>query len=315
LAGSVFPFPVIYTGGVNPLLWRPLTGILSFDIPPYRFDLTPFAGLFNNGQTHNITITISGDNKQGFWYLDGAFVLYNDQPGARIEGHLIQHVDAKPQVNVAASSKGGFLSLYTTGEHDFFLLGMVISRWENGSTTTMASVHGSLTYENFNTISLDGSIQETHGTLDAVITSEVQQETAGKRVSRFRYPFDVYQEGTEKDNLLQIKANVQYSREREEQWFPFAGGFFEISWTNAIGSSAFYNRSADALEVSEVVYNETNASVETYTVTSPFVGLCYNRNANAANGTILLDTGRYNCSFPEGIIFCGFELCPYSYKY
>jgi len=36
LAGAVYPFTVLYTGGVNPLLWRPLTGIMSFDIPAYR---------------------------------------------------------------------------------------------------------------------------------------------------------------------------------------------------------------------------------------------------------------------------------------
>ena len=29
------PFPVVYTGGLNPLLWRPITGIESFDVVPY----------------------------------------------------------------------------------------------------------------------------------------------------------------------------------------------------------------------------------------------------------------------------------------
>lgn len=30
VAGSQPPFPVVYTGGINPLLWRPQTGIYSF---------------------------------------------------------------------------------------------------------------------------------------------------------------------------------------------------------------------------------------------------------------------------------------------
>ena len=46
LAGVAAPFPVVYTGGIDPYLWRPLTGILSFDVPAYRFDVTPFAALF-----------------------------------------------------------------------------------------------------------------------------------------------------------------------------------------------------------------------------------------------------------------------------
>jgi hypothetical protein len=48
LAGILYPAVVLYTGGVNPFLWRPLSGIGSFDIPAYRFDLTPFVGLFNS---------------------------------------------------------------------------------------------------------------------------------------------------------------------------------------------------------------------------------------------------------------------------
>ena len=34
VAGLSFPFPVLYTGGENPLLWHPLTGIMSFDVIP-----------------------------------------------------------------------------------------------------------------------------------------------------------------------------------------------------------------------------------------------------------------------------------------
>lgn len=41
-AGVVHPFPVIYTGGANPLLWRPLASLRAFDIPSMYLDLTPF---------------------------------------------------------------------------------------------------------------------------------------------------------------------------------------------------------------------------------------------------------------------------------
>ena len=41
-AGVVHPFPVIYTGGANPLLWRPVAGLRAFDIPSFWIDVTPY---------------------------------------------------------------------------------------------------------------------------------------------------------------------------------------------------------------------------------------------------------------------------------
>lgn len=341
-AGSVYPFPVIYTGGVNPLLWRPLTGILSFDIPPYRFDLTPFAGILN-GKTSNVTIVLYDDNDQGFWYLDGVFVLYNDIKGATVGGELISVQDTGAIVNVKTSTKkAGFLSFYTKGEHFYTISGLVVSKYGNESVATTVTVHGKLDSENFNTISLDGSIQDTQGHLETVITTKVHHHSRQslrsgakntQRVSRFYYPYDVRQEGAEKNHLLQIKANVLYSREREEKWLPEDGEFFQISWKNTIGSTAFYNRSAGSesydelrdevrdehastrwynlMQPSDVIYNQTNDSVETFFITSPDVGLCYSRQMHAVDGTILSATGEFNCSFTGGVTFCGSELCNY----
>jgi hypothetical protein len=70
-AGVVWPFPFVYTGGVNPLIWRPLTGIDALDIPSYRLDLTPFAGEL--GGTHAITLTVAGND--GYWLAGGSLLL------------------------------------------------------------------------------------------------------------------------------------------------------------------------------------------------------------------------------------------------
>src|ERR1041385_4126607 len=49
LAGVATPFPVIYSGGLNPFMWRPIPSVEQFDIPPYLVDLTPFAGTLTDG--------------------------------------------------------------------------------------------------------------------------------------------------------------------------------------------------------------------------------------------------------------------------
>src|SRR3984957_5058726 len=64
-AGVVWPYPYVYTGGVNPLIWRPLTGLHTMDIPSYRVDLTPFAGLLSGSGTHTISLTVVNNN--GDW--------------------------------------------------------------------------------------------------------------------------------------------------------------------------------------------------------------------------------------------------------
>jgi len=70
-AGVVWPYPYVYTGGVNPLVWRPLTGVHTMDIPSYRLDLTPFAGML--GGTHTITLTVAGNT--GYWLAGGSLLL------------------------------------------------------------------------------------------------------------------------------------------------------------------------------------------------------------------------------------------------
>jgi Peptide N-acetyl-beta-D-glucosaminyl asparaginase amidase A len=70
-AGVVWPYPYVYTGGVNPLIWRPITGIHTMDIPSYRLDLTPFAGML--GGTHTIGVTVV--NNTGYWLGGGSLLL------------------------------------------------------------------------------------------------------------------------------------------------------------------------------------------------------------------------------------------------
>jgi hypothetical protein len=73
-AGVVWPYPYVYTGGVNPLLWRPITAVHTLDIPSYRLDLTPFAGML--GGTHTIGLTVVTNT--GFWLAGGSLLLGTD---------------------------------------------------------------------------------------------------------------------------------------------------------------------------------------------------------------------------------------------
>ncbi|KAK9447463.1 peptide N-acetyl-beta-D-glucosaminyl asparaginase amidase A-domain-containing protein [Limtongia smithiae] len=60
LAYSTFVFPVIFTGGISPGLWRPIVGIYAYDLPMYEVDLTPMLPYLWDGAEVEVKID-SGD--------------------------------------------------------------------------------------------------------------------------------------------------------------------------------------------------------------------------------------------------------------
>jgi len=108
MAGALPPFPVIYTGGVCPLLWRPLTGVHSFNIPPYQFDLGPYLGLLNDGKPHELSVTVFGNGPQGSWFVDPVLVATGEaDAGALPLGGTPPTVSATPPtVRVTGGAKG-----------------------------------------------------------------------------------------------------------------------------------------------------------------------------------------------------------------
>ncbi len=58
LAGVRSVQPDIFTGGINPGLWRRVPALRALNLPPARVDLTPFAALLNDGQPHVIALAM-----------------------------------------------------------------------------------------------------------------------------------------------------------------------------------------------------------------------------------------------------------------
>ncbi|KAK9124490.1 hypothetical protein Sjap_014092 [Stephania japonica] len=74
--GSAHPFPVIYSGGINPLLWEPFVGIGAFDLPTYDLELTPFLGFLLDGGTHFIRLGVTDANS--YWLVNANLHLWLD---------------------------------------------------------------------------------------------------------------------------------------------------------------------------------------------------------------------------------------------
>jgi len=88
-AGVAPVYPWIYTGGIDPFLWQPITGVQTLDFKPYRVDLTPFAGLLGNGQAH--TLAISVYNANNYFLATANLLVYADHGATQVTGAVLSN--------------------------------------------------------------------------------------------------------------------------------------------------------------------------------------------------------------------------------
>ena len=133
----------IYTGGIDPYLWRPIPGVQTLEFEPYRVDITPFAALLDNGQPHTISVSVvTGDptfqnNSQRF-DTAATLLLYQDPGSTQITGGLIGAVgDSGVHPDSTLSSNGDVYDMNVTSSHRFNARGYVNS--SHGKVTTVVA--------------------------------------------------------------------------------------------------------------------------------------------------------------------------------
>lgn len=311
LAGARYPFPVLYTGGVNPLLWRPLTGISSFDIPPFRFDLTVFLAWLADGQQHNITLAVFDNNPQGTWLLDGVLVLRHDDLPVQ-SGNVIVLESSMPQVSQSVRNLSSGETLQTmSGQHSYRIRGELVL----GSGETQES-------EIFCELSAWSTNRNAGPTLvtDGVLYSHRGSVQDGLRVSvHENFPFHIVDSAAEDDVSMELNASIRYQRSRITTYESTSGnaGPYTVATSNDIEAEAVYNRTL----AHRIVNIATSHSVENFQVYAGnrlelvhgrapnAANNCYDRRMEASNGSVTLDRGSYTCAWTHGVYVCGGELC------
>ncbi|MFI1765769.1 peptide-N4-asparagine amidase [Streptomyces sp. NPDC020800] len=90
LAGIAAPFPNVWTGGwSNPFLWYVVPAPHAFDVRPIEYDLTPFAGLLNDGRPHRVEVSVVGvPTGQSGWSTPVNVLVWQDAHRAHVTGGL-----------------------------------------------------------------------------------------------------------------------------------------------------------------------------------------------------------------------------------
>lgn len=94
-AGFAPLFPWIFTGGINPYLWFPTPAPETLNFSPSRIDLTPFAGLVNDGKLHRIEVGVAG--ARDYYLVTASLLVWRDEGATATRGALLRNTLAAPE--------------------------------------------------------------------------------------------------------------------------------------------------------------------------------------------------------------------------
>ncbi len=97
-AGVVPIFPWIFTGGIDPYLWRPIPAVQALNFVPYRVDLTPFAGVLSDGQPHRLAINVT--NNSQYFSTTATLLLFLDHGAKRVSGEVTKNTIGAPSPKI-----------------------------------------------------------------------------------------------------------------------------------------------------------------------------------------------------------------------
>ena len=211
-AGVAPIYPWIFTGGIDPFLWFPLPGVQTLNFVPYRVDLTPFAGVLSNGESH--TVSISVFNAESYFNVTGTLLLYFDHRASHVTGEVTENSigsGPNPQVTNNLTSSGGNVTgtVTVTSARQFTLAGYVNTSHGRVDTTVQQELNFSnlQTFNITNAIYGQGITQATTlasktTTKDGFLVTEVDKNLS--------YPLVVdYTETVNSDGTISLATTIQ----------------------------------------------------------------------------------------------------------
>jgi hypothetical protein len=291
-AGVAPVYPWIYTGGIDPYLWRPIPGVHTLNFQPYRVDLTPFAGLLSNGQQHTVAVNVF--NANGYFSETATLLLYLDAGSTQVTGAVTRNTIGQPQPVV--------------GEH--------LKVTNNGN-----NVKGVVTDTSTRGYTLDGYVMTSHGRVDTQIVqsidfSNTQHYTIANSTATF-VDNETVNQNTEISSITKttdggrqgiaakheswpLKLDVQFTQSNIDGSFVQTTNINQKLDDSRIvtldGRAVYYSEfsdsvtPADTLSVSTTVTTSGQSNIEKYSYNDS-TGACWNQTNKAASGVLTSVSG------------------------
>lgn len=287
LVGAVVPFPVIFTGGINPLFWAPVVAIGAFNLPSYNLDVTPFLGLLLDGKPHEFGLNVT--DSISFWLVDANLHLWLDSDSSSVQAKLMQYL--VPPLSISRGNK--FFHLNGTFKIDagskFHFTGWVNSSLGNLTT----DINHKLKLKHLIVIMKDGNYKEVH--MKAKVKMGVRTLKGpillSQEAHKYKYPLSIVTLNSAGENNT-ISMNTTLSHTLHEEILSLLG--------DKVLSAKILSDTQDAdgwmVVQDHSVLSGSAGTQQTY----QFQGLdgCYTRKVSAKDGKILEDSKTNVCPPP-----------------
>jgi hypothetical protein len=294
-AGVAPVYPWIYTGGIDPWLWKPIPGVETLDFAPYRVDLTPFAGLLDDGNQH--TVAVSVWNNGDYFDTTGNLLLYEDHGSSVVTGDLVTDTtSASPSQSIAegvTTNKQGIASgpINTNASHSVYLDGYVNT--SQGRVETKISQN--ITFKNNQKIAIDSINFNTFDqsiNQDTSVASTVTQTFANGTQATYNQHKDwpltlTYDFQLNADGTWGQTASVALAKNETSSYHPPASGTpFMSSLSNTVTSSDILTFAPDFSS-----YTPSNGKSQQQFKYNDSSGQCWNKTVTSANYTVTGTSG------------------------
>jgi len=200
LAGISPVSPWVFTGFL-PDVWVPIPGVQTLDFVPYRVNLTPFAGLLNNGKPHTVSLSVFND--AGYFSMTASLLLFLDSGSTQVNGVVTENTLTKPAPVITQNLHGTQTVTGTIGvasDRSYTIAGYVDTSHGRVTTTLAQTQDFSSTQTiDFDTVNftvldqqtvMNNSVSSTTTTTSNTGTYVSQQEFSFPITVDFIYPVD-----------------------------------------------------------------------------------------------------------------------------
>jgi hypothetical protein len=293
-AGVAPVYPWIYTGGIDPYLWRPIPGVQTLNFLPYRVNLTPFAALLDDGQPH--TIALSVFNADSYFSATASLLLYLDAGATKLTGALTENTLAVPVPNITENihtTQSGNIegSVSTKSAHNFQISGYVNTSLGPVTTTVAQNIN----FSNFQYFKITSSFYEQNISQGTAIHSVVTTHNSG----------GIFTDVDSQTWPLKLNITLLFNPDGSGSQATTINQYYERdqqSKRNGLATSFSIVRNrvtpTDTLDFAPgfVITGNTNqTSAQTY-FTSNSTGYCYSRSITASAGLLTSVTNGQGCN-------------------